>query len=35
MLCSQCGARKANAKVDKVNQPLDLFNYELTPAKKQ
>ena len=26
---------KQTLKMDKVNQLLDLFNYELTPAKKQ
>ena len=26
---------KASLRMDKVNQLLDLFNYELTPAKKQ
>lgn len=26
---------KATLRMDKVNQLLDLFNYELTPAKKQ
>ncbi len=26
---------KQTLRMDKVNQLLDLFNYELTPAKKQ